>query len=245
MPKTIETLRRPVFKEDVLHSHIADTYFHKNSHTKTRKKKRARRLNVDFPRLFITWAIVAALSLLVFISITFLHKRYIEILRKDTAALKVIDVVTQGSVNKTIIRKFEFRGHARRGKSSEIRDSVILNNPKKYNWADMSVDFKFPVDVSGRAILLSLRGSIGGEKISIVLRDTKNRSSRLGDISLSSNLKDKVIHMNEFKGDIDLGNINHLRLEYGHAGESVSQMDSPINVTIYVNNISLAKEEKV
>ncbi|MFH0763871.1 MAG: hypothetical protein V1927_02565 [Candidatus Omnitrophota bacterium] len=245
MAKTIETLKTPVFKEDVLHSHIAETYFHKNSHTKTRKKKSARRLNIDFPRLFITWAIVAALSLLAFISIAFLHNRYIEILRKSTAALKVIDVVTLGSANKAIIKKFEFRGQARRGKNSEIKDSVILNNPKKYNWADLSVDFKFPVDLSERAILLSLRGATGGEKLNVVLRDTKNRSSRLSDISLSSNLKDKMIHMDEFKGDIDLGNINHLRLEYGHAGESGSLMDSPINVTIYVNNITLPKEEKV
>ena len=242
MPKTIETLRRPVFKEDVLHSHIADTYFHQKTHANRRKKKHARRLNIDFPRLFITAAIVAALSLFAVISITFLHKRYIGILRRNTAALKVINVITHGSLNKTIIRKFEFRGHARRGKSSEIKDSVILNNPKKYNWADLSVDFKFPIDVSQRALILSLRGNIGGEKINVVLRDTKNRSSRLSDISLSSSPKDKAIRTNEFSGDIDLGNINHLRLEYGHAGESVKEIDTPINVTIYVSDISLAKE---
>lgn len=245
MAKTIETLRRPVFKEDVLHSHIAETYFHKNSHAKARKKKHTRRLNIDFPKLFITWAIVAALLLLVFISITFLQKRYIGILQRNTAALKVIDVVAQGSVNKAIIKKFEFRGLARRGKISGIKDSVILSNPKKYNWADLSMDFKFPIDMTERAMKLSLRGNIGGEKISIVLRDTKNRSSRLNDISLSSNLIDKTIRMNEFKGDIDLGNINHLRLEYGHAGESGSLINAPINVTIYVKSVSLAKEDKL
>lgn len=243
MPKTAETLRSHVFKDDVLHSHIAETYFRQKPKVKARKKKRARAWNIDLtkPLLVITISSVVLISL--YISAAYVYRQYIDVLKMKTQSLEVINFINNGSINKSIISKFEFRGQARNIKNSSIKDSIILNSPKKYNWADLSINFKFPIDVSARNLLLSLRGNTGGEKIGVVLRDVKNRSIRLNDLSLSSNTRDKIIRLAPLKGDIDLNNINHLRIEFGYAGESVREINSPINVTIYVNSISMAKEK--
>lgn len=243
MPKTIETLRRPVFKDDVLHSHIAETYFHQKPKAKTRRKKRAHTLNIDLAKTLLVVSISMAIMLLLYISAAYLYRQYIDVLKMKTQSLKVINFINNGSVNKSIISRFEFRGYARKIKNSSIKDSIILNSPKKYNWADLSINFKFPIDVSSRNLLLSLHGNTGGEKIGVVLRDVKNRSIRLNDISLSSNTKDKIVRLASLRGDIDLANVNHLRIEFGYAGESARQIDSPIDVTIYVNSISLTKEK--
>ena len=243
MSKTVDTLRRPVFKDDVLHSHIAETYFRQKPRVKTRKKKRARALNVDLTKTLIVILISLAVLMLLYISAAYVHKQYIDVLKMRTQSLEVINFINNGSINRSIISKFEFRGHARNIKNSSIKDSIILNSPKKYNWADLSINFKFPIDVSSRNLLLSVRGNTGGEKVGVVLRDIKNRSIRLNDLSLSSNTSDKVIRLASLKGDIDLINVNHLRLEFGYAGESVREINSPIDVTIYVNSISLTKEK--
>jgi|GEM_PF-2343733 len=242
MPKTIETVRRPVFKEDVLHSHIAETYFRQKARAKPRKKKQSLHINIDFQRLFITAAIIIASALIVSISATFLHKHYIGILQKNTASLKTINVISRGLVNKPVIKKVEFRGYARKGRSDSIKNAVILINPKKYNWADLAIDFKFPIDISKRNISLSVRGDVGGEKISVVLRDTKNMSYRLSDISLSSNMQEKIVRTKDIVAGLDLTKINHLRIEYGKPGESANNIDSAINVTLYINNLSFVKE---
>lgn len=244
MPKTAETLRRPVFKEDVLHSHIAETYFHQKTRAKPRKKKRTLLTNIDLRKvIIIAVSTTAVLAIILGASIA-LHNHYITQLKKKVSALQNIKIVDRGMVNKEIIRNFEFRGYAKNITSRNAKDFLILNNPKKYNWAETSVNFKFPIDLSGRDLFLSLRGASGGEKINIVLRDIKNKSVRLDDLSLSSNMNEKLINIGNLKKDIDLTNINHIRIEYGHMGESASLIDSPIPVTIYVANIGLIKKEK-
>ena len=117
---------------------------------------------------------------------------------------------------------------------------IVLNNPQKYGWAELSIDFKFPIDLSMRKLSLSLRGNVGGEKINVVLRDMEDRSFRVNDLSLSSNWNDKIIDLEKAKGEIDLSKINHLRVECGYAGESIKS--SPVGVVVYVKDIGLLKE---
>lgn len=241
MTKTIETLNRPHLKEDALYAHIADTYFYQKNRPKKGKKKTA------LPAKNITKLSITLLSLIISVTllvafISFSHNRYTDYVHKKISTLKVIKVVNNGVINKDIIKNFEFRGYAKKGESRISRNAIILSNPQKYNWADLSINFKFPIDLSARNLSMALRGNVGGEKVNIVLRDTNNRSARLNDVSLPSNWNDKIIHPNKMEGGIDLSKVDHLRIECGYVGESAKEKDSPINVMVYIKNIDLTKE---
>ncbi len=241
MAKTIETLKKPFSKEDVLHRHIADTYFYQKARTKTHRKKTVPIMNN------LTWIAVwifgSAVSLIVAIAvISFLNNRYLESVKREVANAPVVKIVDGGTVNRSIIKSFTFRGYAKNPDSRITKDAVILSNPKKYRWADLSVDLKFPLDLSKRRLAISLRGKTGGESVNVVLRDVNNKSLRLPGLSLASGWTDETIALNGARNEIDLSNINHLRIEYGYVGESSKEADSPINVTVYLRNISLLKE---
>ena len=241
MSKTIETLKRPHFKEDALYAHIADTYFHQKNRPKARKKKTAAPVK-NIGRLSITLLLLIISVILLVTLISFSHNRYTDYIKKKISTMKVIKLVNNGVINKEIIKSLEFRGHAKKGDSKISRNVIILSNPQKYNWADLSINFKFPIDLSSRSLSMSLRGNVGGEKVNIILRDINNRSARLTDMSLPSNWNDKIIHPNKMEGDIDMTKVNHLRIECGYVGESAKEKDSLINVIVYIKNINLTKE---
>ena len=241
MSKTIETLKKPHLREDALYAHIADTYFHQKNRQKARKKKTAPSVK-NIARLSITLLLLIISTALLITFISFSHNRYTYYVKKKISTLKVIKLVNNGAINKEIIKNLEFRGYATKGDSKILRNAIILSNPQKYNWADLSINFKFPIDLSSRILSMSLRGNVGGEKVNIVLRDINNRSARLTDVSVSSNWNDKIIHPNKMEGDIDMTKVNHLRIECGYVGESAKEKDSFINVIVYIKNISLTKE---
>jgi len=241
MSKTIETLKRAPLKEDALYTHIADTYFHQKHRPKTKKRKQFPLID-NIARFSIT-AVLMIICLAALISaVSFSHSRYTTYLKNKFVSSKNINLLHNGAVNREIIKNFEFRGYAKNGESRISKGLVILNNPQKYNWADLSIDFKFPVDVSRRTLELALRGNVGGERVNIALRDVNNRAARLNDMSLSSNWTEKLIHLKYMKGEIDLSRVNHLRIECGYVGESAKEKNSPINVKLYIKKIGLTKE---
>lgn len=233
MSKAIVSLKKMPSKDDILNEHIINTYFSQ----KIRKKK-----NKDVIKIkkvtFLAPILLVVVSLLIGISL-FLNNRYTKFLKEKAANSKVITMFDGGRINREIIDDFEFRGYAK-GNAKFSNKLIVFNNPKKYNWADISLDFKFPVDFSKRYLLLSLKGKIGGEKITLVLRDINNRSYRLKDIYLSSNWTTETIPINNLKENIDLSKISHLRFECGYVGET--GMDSAIDVTIYIRKIQILKE---
>lgn len=241
MSKTIDTLKKPSFKEDALYKHIADTYFYQKTRQKTKKKKAMPPIN-DLARiLMISLALIVSVAILITM-FSFSRRSYMDAVKKRVTGMKVITILSKGSVNRDLINPVRFRGYAKSGKGSISKNMVTLNNPQKYNWADMSMEFKFPIDVSSRNLSLDLRGNVGGEKINIVLRDTNNRTLRMDDISASYNWSNKTIPLDKGGSSIDLTKVNHLRIETGYVGESSSQKDPLINVMIYVKDISLIKE---
>lgn len=241
MSKTIDTVKRPSFKDDALYKHIADTYFYQKVRPKSKKKKDTPPLNDLARASMISLALIVSLAILIAM-FSFSRRSYTDAVKKRIAGMKVITILDKGSINKDLIRAIQFRGYAKTGKSSISKNMVTLNNSQKYNWADMSIDFKFPIDVSSRDLSLSLRGNIGGEKINIVLRDTNNRSFRTDGISVPYNWSDKTIPLEKRGSNIDLTKVDHLRIETGYAGESSVQKDSLINVMIYLKDINLIKE---
>lgn len=243
MPKTLEGTRRSFPKEDVLLEHIASTYFAKKSRPKTRSKKRSPSLK-DAALIAVAVTTVAAAIGFILIIASITGNNYNEFLRKKVSALQVIPLLDKDIVNKDIIRSPEFLGYARRASSKTVKDALILKNLKKYNWADFLLPFRFPVDLSSRTLNFSARGAKGGEKMTIVLKDSSNRSLRLKEIYLSSNWRAESMPLGSSKKYIDLSNINSIRIEYGRIGESALEKDSSIESIIYLKDITLSKETK-
>jgi hypothetical protein len=243
MTKAIETPKRTLLNEDVLYDHIANTYFYQKNRPKTAPTKIKNGTYLRYlRRLYISLSILAVVAIfLVWLGASYFHAKHLNAMKKTVNASSTISIITDGLFNRNIIKNFEFRGYAKKG-STISGNSIILNTPKKYNWADFSIDFKFPINFEKSKLLLSLRGNIGGEKVNIVLRDTNNRSARSNDLSLPSNWTDKVFDLNSMNGAVDLSSIDHMRIEYGHVGESIKDMDSPIDITIFVKTITILKE---
>lgn len=241
MSKTIETLKRSSLKGDVLDNHIANTYFYQKARPKIRKKK-AHSYFKSLVKLTIPVSVAVAILALIAITAPVLREKHHAFIRNSIANARIIKIVDKGSVNKDIIDKYEFRGSAKKDASKTTKDALVLTTPKKYNWADVAMYFSFPLNLTNRSLSLSLRGNVGGERVSIVLRDTSNKSYRISDLYLSSNWSDKVIRLDNIKHNIDLANIDHIRIESGCVGESSVNMDSPIDVTVFIKNINIIKE---
>ncbi|MCX5680177.1 MAG: hypothetical protein NTZ95_05950 [Candidatus Omnitrophica bacterium] len=241
MPKTLEGTRRSFPTEDVLLEHIASTYFAKKSRPKTKSRKKSPSLKDAAFMVVAAGTIVAAIGFILIVS-SITNKNYNELLRKKISALQVIPLFDKGAINKDVVKRLELLGYARGVSSKAAKDALVLKNPKKYNWADALLPLRFPVDLNSRTLNLSIRGAKGGEKITIILKDSSNRSLRLGELYLSSNWRTESIPLGRSKNYIDLANINAIRIEYGRIGEAPSEKDSLIETMIYLKDINLPKE---
>lgn len=240
MPKAIESIKEPYFKDDVLRDRIAETYFYHKNHPKGHKRKikaNLKNLRALLPALSLSF-VLAFFLILIFI---FFNGRYTLFLKEKVVNAKVIKLFEGGRINRDIIRNIEFRGHAK-GKSGLSNKLIVLNNPEKYNWADLSLNFKFPMDFSKRKLYLSLRGKIGGERINLILRDVNNKTFRLSGISLGSNWLTETVSFDNTVKEIDLSRVTHLRVEGDYIGEFVKETGPFTNFTIYISNIRLVKE---
>jgi len=241
MTKTIETAKKPFFKEDALYGHIADTYFYQKNRQKTRRKKSPNPINIPVKLLIAPAAFIAVLAAIL-IAASIFHHNYISYVKANLNKAKIINIIDAGAINRDLVKNIQVRGGAQKDKARSIKGLILFDNPTKYRWADIAIDFKFPVDFSKRYLKLSMRGEVGGERLNIVLRDSKNRSMKLDNVYLSSKWTDKIIKLDPIKGDIDLSDISHIRIESAYTGESSKDMDSPINLKAYIKNITIAKE---
>jgi len=238
MAKTIESLRRFPTKEEILfQDHIVDTYFYK----KTRKKNKNLKYSLKKVLFLAVPAAVATAALALIL--TFFHEHYASFLKTKVAKSRVILLFKNGSVNNEAVRRLEFRGNAR-GSSMITHDAIVFNNPKKYGWADMAVNFRFPIDMNGREILFSVKGRTGGERIDLILRDGASRSARINGLCMASGWRTETINLDGIKNDVDLSSITQLRLESAYTGESADKIDSPIDLTVYVKDLQLTKRGK-
>lgn len=239
MPKTLEGTRRSFPKEDVLLEHIASTYFAKKSRPKTKPKKKTPSLK-DAALVVAAAGIIAAAAGFILIIASITGNNYNEFLSRKIAALEIIPILNEGVINKDVVKHLEFLGHARQLTSKTDKGALGLKNLKKYSWADLLIPLRFPVDLSSRTLNFSVRGAKGGEKISIIFKDSSNKSLRLGEFYLSSNWREESISLGRFKNYADLKNINSIRIEYGRIGES-SEKNLPVESIVYIKNLTLSK----
>jgi hypothetical protein len=243
MTKTIEPIRKTLSRDEIIYEHLADTYFRQKTRHKPRRKKVEQLTYVrKISYISLALIILAEACVLGLASISFLNAKYIAYLKKKVAASNAVAIIDNGAANREIMKSFALRGLAKFSKEKSSKNGMALNNVKKYNWADLTVEFKFPIDFYRRYILLTMRGRHGGEKVSMVLRDVNNRSLRLNELCLSSKWHSQEIHLKDVKAAINLSKISGMRIEYGRVGELGGQINSPIDVTIYLKKIELPKE---
>lgn len=236
MSKTIESLRTNPAKEYILDDQIANTYFRQKAH-----KKKSKSIAPKRATYLIAAGFLALFSIIIIFLSPSIRSHHINSLKERLANSKMVRLTDGGRANKELVKNIQFRGYAAKSSRSSRR-FIILKNPKKYSWADLSLDFKFPIDLSNRKLSFSLKGETGGERLSLVLRDVNNRSSRLSDIYLASGWRTQIISSQDVKEDIDISNITHLRFETGYTGDSSKDMDSPIDFTVYIKDIQISKE---
>ncbi len=235
MSKTIEALRRFPSKDDILHDQIANTYFRqKPRKRKAKAPEKHIKVNVLFTSLFAGLFIAAA-------SAPPLYQHHLATLKAKINNSNEVRIIDNGRASNSAIRRFAFRGNAK-SKSLFSKNYLILHNTKKYNWADASLDFRFPIDLSAKEISVSLKGTIGGERAVLVLRDANNRSCRLKEIYLTPAWKTSTISLRGSKNEVDLTRITHMRLEPDYVGESSKDFDSLIDSTIYIKDLVIIKE---
>lgn len=233
MSRTIEALKKASSKDDILHENIISTYFYQKTH---RKKSRN---PIKKVKILFAFLLTAIFLLSAGVGSVFCYNYYLKYLKEKTDNSPLVAIFEEGHINREIIKGSAFRGSAKEA-SSVSRDLIVFSNPEKYNWANFSMDFRFPVDLSKKNLSFSMRGKIGGERMSIVIKDNRNKSRRLGDIYLASGWKTESIPLAEFKNDVNLSKITQMRFECGYLGEA--RMDSPIDVTVYIKDIKIAKE---
>lgn len=240
MSKTVEAIKRSPFKDDILHEHIAHTYFHQKS-----RKKKNKISNLNIKLITVTSSAIACIIILFVITTSFINKKYNEYMKAKLESADMITVLDGGGANKSFIRRLEFCGNAK-SKSKISDDYVTLSNPKRHKWAGIGVDFKFPLNLSNRNLSLALMGKTGGEKLTIGLRDASNRSKRLSNISLTPNWKINTIPLETLRNDIDLSNISYIRMEYDYneTPSKVAGYQEP-DLTVYIKNMQIVKEAKI
>jgi len=240
MNKNSEGSKRVPSNEDILHEHIAKTYFRQKAPppekippVETHRKK-------PFILPFILLFAVIAFSAY---SLNIIHARYMKQLSERASRSPVLTIFDKGKLDRTLVSRVEFGGYAN-GRCKFSEGGLTLNSTKKYNWADASFDLEFPIDLSGRNLSITTRGGMGGEKLSIAIRDKYNRTYKLRDLYLTSNWKTDTISFNTIRKDIDITGITHIRFEYGRVGEAPKLMDSLIDITIFIKSIQLIREAK-
>ncbi len=162
--------------------------------------------------------------------------RDVDALQDEIRGADIVEIFCDGKLNNRIIKKFEFQGHAR-PESKIAGELIILKNSRKYEWASLNIDFRCPIDVSDKNIMLSVKGRRGGEKIFLVLRDSRNRSYRSAEIFLTPAWSRKVIRLKDVDGVIDLGEIDHLRFECSYAGEPPANRNVTIETTFFLKDV--------
>lgn len=235
MDQATQTIKKLPPQKDIFSDHLVDTYFYRPNKQQIKHKK-ATPLLVIVPLIIVLIAAFIA-------SAFYLNNLYKRSVSNRLSRATAIVITKGGAIDHYAVQKAEFHGYAK-GKGSFTKDQITLKNANKYTWSDLSLDFKVPLDFSNKYLSMSLRSKVGGEKISLVMRDSYNRSVRLRDIFVTSNWRTETIPLSSIKRDIDLSKITHMRFECDYVGEPAKGAGITSEVTIYIKDLAIKKEAR-
>jgi hypothetical protein len=239
MNKGANLLKRHLPKDDIFQNELARTYF-------SRRKEPRKIKNIHIRRVSARPALIAAAVVISASALSYLiANEMLPFFRADTRSFRdeikkssVVRIFEGGRLNRRVVKRLEFFGYAK--EKSGLADSLmVLKNSKKYEWAGLDMDFKCPIDISDKTLALSAKGERGGEKISLVLKDSGGRSYRAADIYLTPAWTRKTVPLKDIAGTIDVGDISSLRLECGYAGEPPGRKTKDIETSAYIKDVVL------
>jgi hypothetical protein len=161
--------------------------------------------------------LVAVVFLLVVLSasvwwIRFSQGRHSIVVRQSVRGADTVKIVDEGKWNDSLVKRTDRTWTSRGGKGGKAQEFIALgNSPQRES---LVIDFKSPLDLSGKAISLVARGERGGENLVVSIRDSNKRSYHFEDLYLDSKWSLRTLTLARISGTIDLSRVEQLRVEY-------------------------------
>lgn len=251
MSKTIEAMKRSDVRSQVhnqLHNELADTYFKSSVSSKPGRKG---------PGPKLPWVITAlALSTLfaLLISRSNIDIR-VRILSEDAPSIvdakeaplgglkdKCIYFLKGSEINNSLIGGAGFGGDA--STYSRLTGSgIVLCNSRGSGWADYTIRFKEPLDMTGLDMEFVASGTNGGERLGVALVDSRNRTYRIEDALIPRLTKELKIYKTPIRNigkAIDLSAVSEIKFEFG----SLTVGNGPM-ATILLNSVYASKTKRM
>ena len=191
-------------KEVSLQDEIAKVYFSNKPNIKKRHRKTT--LSNLWPGLRLSLSLISGIMVfcLGIAAINRIYRHNMMMVQSKARYAKSLSVLRDGRVNKEILK---LNDH---GKTP---DKFIIIDANGAGMSAFQLDFKVPIDITGKSISLVAKGRRGGEAVSICLRDSSTRSYRLEDIFLVAGWSKKTLDLNTASGAIDLAGLKGMKIE--------------------------------
>jgi len=224
-----------------LHKELADVYFSKKSPVSKKKPKKARaakrwqRLTASLP---VVSAALIALSLAVFIGM--LTRQDPGALRRAIRGADTVKIVEGGTFNRFITARTEGRAASFEG-AALARDRYIMLGAAATGRNFLTIDFRFPADLSGKDVSILARGRHGGEMVSFSVRDSQKRSYRSEPFYIQAKWSRASIPLARYSNVVDIGNIERMKVEYDEGVSSPPDGKTEVGREVYIKDILLTK----
>lgn len=151
-------------------------------------------------------------------------------------------LVKGGQVTGDLVSKAAFSGDALPA-SKVYSSELILTNAGSQGAASYRIEFRKPVDLSGRSLGYFAKGATDDGRLVVVITDTDNRTYRVEDDSLTRLYREWHGYVVTFKppaNTIDLESISSIRFEFGS-----STVGNPPSTTISLRDVYLTKSKRL
>lgn len=224
-----------------LHKELADVYFSEKSSVNKKRPKKAK-AGKKWPLLKASLPVVSAaliaLSLAVFIGL--LARQDAGALRSAIRGADTVKIIEGGAFNRFIAARTEERAASFEG-AAFARDKYIMLGAAATGRNILTIDFKFPADLSGKDVSILARGKHGGEMVFISVRDSQKRSYRAEPFYTQSKWSRMSIPLARFADTVDVGNIERMRVEYDEGVVSATGGKTEVGREVYIKDILLTK----
>ncbi len=127
-----------------------------------------------------------------------------------------IQLVANGKFNTNVVQNMYFDGDAKK-LSEKLPDTLALINSGRSGWANLTMEFKKPVNLKEFDIAYNAKGDRGDEHFTLVLvdkNDSTYRMKRKASLNLTNKWNDYEVSFKSASG-IDLENIAKVKFEFG------------------------------
>lgn len=221
-------------KDPYLPKEVIDVFF-KNAPGKPVHKGKSKKHKKSHKKLMFSVASFLLLALVLSSIIIILYKKYT--VAAGTGSHQPTSAYTEtllkdGVVNRAKVERMYFDGDASEKSSFEEKDITLIATGA-HGRAGLIMQFRKPIDLTDRNILLKARTKYGTKKLKILVKDSKNRYYEFSPVYLYSDWDIKNIRVTKAR-NFDLTGIKEMKFEFGRYTAGNEK-----NTTIYLKNVSL------